>query len=346
MLAMQQKRQDWIDILKGLGIAAVVIGHIVPGTAARIIYLFHMPLFFFLSGYLFRPSSPAKMLSKGTKRLLVPYACFLIVLFLPTVILFDGHITAPGALRFAAKFVYGGSILIGYEAAFWFVTCLFITQQVANLLDGRSTRTTVYVVVVMAVAAYANARFAPSYRFPWAANIVLIAVPLFFVGRFARDIQWSTPRVAFFCLVAATSIVAVVHGAAIGWDMKYVTYGIPGLSVVVAFSWFIALAALSRGLARVPLISPLLAAIGRMSFGIMFMHMTIQMALQNNLGLHDPWYRALAALACSLLTSLALHQFNLTRMAFLGNDFRSPKDPPIVTRNQSESHGVHPVEGA
>ncbi len=40
-----------IDIAKGIGILLVIIGHVLPGTyLAKVIYSFHMPLFFFLSG--------------------------------------------------------------------------------------------------------------------------------------------------------------------------------------------------------------------------------------------------------------------------------------------------------
>jgi len=59
---MNTKRLDWIDIAKGIGIILVVLGHtLVPqvretgfaGFLWIFIYNFHMPLFFFLSGYLF-----------------------------------------------------------------------------------------------------------------------------------------------------------------------------------------------------------------------------------------------------------------------------------------------------
>ena len=58
---MNTKRLDWIDIAKGIGIILVVLGHtLVPqvretgfaGFLWIFIYNFHMPLFFFLSGYL------------------------------------------------------------------------------------------------------------------------------------------------------------------------------------------------------------------------------------------------------------------------------------------------------
>ena len=49
----ESKRLEYIDIAKGMGIILVVAGHLLPeGNYLRdIIYSFHMPLFFFLSGF-------------------------------------------------------------------------------------------------------------------------------------------------------------------------------------------------------------------------------------------------------------------------------------------------------
>ena len=59
---MQEKtlHYDWIDAANGLGIIFVVLGHAIADTTQnvqffgklfQIIYSFHMPLFFFLSGF-------------------------------------------------------------------------------------------------------------------------------------------------------------------------------------------------------------------------------------------------------------------------------------------------------
>lgn len=50
----QGKRIDWIDTAKGIGIIAVIIGHFhVPDLTMRLIYSWHMPLFFIISGILY-----------------------------------------------------------------------------------------------------------------------------------------------------------------------------------------------------------------------------------------------------------------------------------------------------
>ncbi|BBK78210.1 acyltransferase family protein [Clostridium butyricum] len=51
----KNKRDEYWDIIKGLGILAVVLGHSGCGIKAigRILYFYHMGLFFFISGALF-----------------------------------------------------------------------------------------------------------------------------------------------------------------------------------------------------------------------------------------------------------------------------------------------------
>ena len=47
-------RLEWIDKAKGIGIILVILGHtICPPNIKFWLYSFHMPLFFFLSGYVF-----------------------------------------------------------------------------------------------------------------------------------------------------------------------------------------------------------------------------------------------------------------------------------------------------
>lgn len=49
-----EKRIEWIDAARGIGILLVILGHsymVLGSEANRLILSFHMPLFFFLSGF-------------------------------------------------------------------------------------------------------------------------------------------------------------------------------------------------------------------------------------------------------------------------------------------------------
>lgn len=48
-------KDESVTIAKGIGIILMVIGHSgLDGYPTRLIYMFHMPLFFFLSGFCFK----------------------------------------------------------------------------------------------------------------------------------------------------------------------------------------------------------------------------------------------------------------------------------------------------
>ena len=76
-------RNPTIDVMKGVGISLVVLGHVwtSPELLQKIIYAFHMPLFFVISGYLFNE----------TKRMEVPFQKFLLSrfqrLYLPALVI-------------------------------------------------------------------------------------------------------------------------------------------------------------------------------------------------------------------------------------------------------------------
>ena len=67
------KRIKWIDMLKGIGVIAVVVGHFYNNeTLLRIISSFHMPLFFFISGYLFVPQKADEWIRKKYLSIIKP----------------------------------------------------------------------------------------------------------------------------------------------------------------------------------------------------------------------------------------------------------------------------------
>lgn len=79
------KRDSGMDIVKGIGIILMVLGH--SGTRlSRWIYLFHMALFFIVAGYCLKEEYSdslhgfTKLLQKRIKSLYLP--CFLFNLFI------------------------------------------------------------------------------------------------------------------------------------------------------------------------------------------------------------------------------------------------------------------------
>lgn len=82
----EPKRNNLIDLIKGLLILLVIIGHFLPGTlsenpARYVIYSFHMPAFFFMSGMLY---SGHTSLKKYGLRLGIPWLAAVQVYYILT----------------------------------------------------------------------------------------------------------------------------------------------------------------------------------------------------------------------------------------------------------------------
>lgn len=149
--ANEEGREIGIDVLKGIGVILVMLGHLIGennfGDLFIYIYSFHMPLFFFISGYLkYRNGSNVSVLAnikKQAKRILVPYFILLTIsiLFTETVTsyiqnnqLFAKPTNIVDILK--AYFLSGGyldQIPCG-NFPLWYLPLYFVTAIIFDLL--------------------------------------------------------------------------------------------------------------------------------------------------------------------------------------------------------------------
>ena len=47
----EKKRLQYLDIARGIGMICIILGHLGNDTINRIVYPFHVPLFFLIAGY-------------------------------------------------------------------------------------------------------------------------------------------------------------------------------------------------------------------------------------------------------------------------------------------------------
>lgn len=75
---MLKDRDRTLDLLKGVGIILMVLGHMhFNASFERYIFGFHMPLFFVVSGYLYNNKRTlGKTILEKAKSLLIPYFVF------------------------------------------------------------------------------------------------------------------------------------------------------------------------------------------------------------------------------------------------------------------------------
>lgn len=133
----------WVDYAKFFGIFLMIFGHIISidSHIYNFIYLFHMPLFFILSGYLYKKRSKKENFTKILWGLLIPYYIYQF-LYLPLRIsdLVLCHNTP--FLETLIKTLYGIFFVSNNNTSFfitncspcWFIICIVILKSTFNFL--------------------------------------------------------------------------------------------------------------------------------------------------------------------------------------------------------------------
>jgi len=253
----QRSKIPWLSVLQGFAILLVVVGHAwltedvdpnhpVVSETGRIIYHFHMALFFAISGYLFwetklkREKPWTEIVSDKARRLLVPYlgftlATLAIKLALPGAVSRQAELSPGYILK---SLVYPETNPLG---ELWFVAALFLM-----FLPGRLYRIlsngALASLAVLATATAINWMFDFSLAL-FGGRLAIFYFPSFFFGlcmaRFdipARLVLrwWALP------LCAATIGLLEIVGLPNGLHLIVVSFG-----WIVACFWMALLAARS-----------------------------------------------------------------------------------------------------
>lgn len=133
----QGTRDSWIDVTKAIAIYLIVLGHF-PEVPFPLLYTFHVPVFFFISGYLFRPLPAAASLMRVQRRLLVPYVLGYILL-----VIFNGFEISNFDRALIQKQLWGivyGTHSYPYfiSAPLWFLPALAIVEIMYDFFVRRS----------------------------------------------------------------------------------------------------------------------------------------------------------------------------------------------------------------
>lgn len=113
------------DMLKGIGILLVIIGHTFMKEIGPYIQAFHMPLFFMVAGYFYKYKPLKDQFIRDFRRLIVPY---LFVVITTSLIAFAKDFKATGEIDLHLGTMYE----CGTPA--WFLLALFGTKQIFNML--------------------------------------------------------------------------------------------------------------------------------------------------------------------------------------------------------------------
>ncbi|PIO82215.1 hypothetical protein BSQ39_00890 [Loigolactobacillus backii] len=184
-----RRRIDWIDIAKALGIIAVVIGHAAPvhGTFFKVLYWWHMPLFFIMAGFFLKPVAKKDYLNFLKEKLLPLYLQYLFVGFVLTLTnAVMEQMSVNNFLQAIGDLFYGGTLLNGTLSAFWYMTVYLLAVAAAVAIisfikTGWQQWLLVIIIFVIGVT-YKNAQAVFCFPLPGDADVALCALLYTYVG--------------------------------------------------------------------------------------------------------------------------------------------------------------------
>lgn len=294
------RRFDYLDLAKGLGIIMVVWGHIMlVGMSHKLIYAFHMPLFFFISGLLFNKDqfdSLGAFFMHRAKRLLIPYFLYSVSTWGIWALFrylrhdsVDSYIM-PLIQTFIAQ---GSGAFMVHNSALWFVPCLFAVEILYYIFSRLNEWLTLTLCFTTAgIGALLVILYGDNYLFllPWNLDAAFFALPFYGMANaiirfFPHEKIMSAVTnhkqvfsIAIVILFSLMTILSMKYGEC---SMGSSSYGCP-LSVyyVRAFSGCIGLVLLSALICSIvnkkSSLYDYIKWCGKNSFDIMCLHIPIK----------------------------------------------------------------------
>lgn len=186
---VRENRLEWIDWMKALGIYLIVLGHFYS-IGEKFIYVFHVPLFFVISGFLNKAEVDAQVFWKKLwYNLAVPMLLMATINFAYHSILqfFNGSFSPADVYWFVRNVAFG--MASGYDTL-WFVFTLMLLKIIFQYCFSRKFFYSLSAVMMVLAYVYNHcdlSRLPFFLKEPNAVVDVCTAYPFFAIGLLLRN---------------------------------------------------------------------------------------------------------------------------------------------------------------
>jgi len=262
-------RISWIDSAKGLGIIAIVLGHIGHNEVlVNYLYSFHIPLFFFIAGFLFNADKYKEfgnLCRQKIKALIIPYLVFSLISY-PVWILQSYIGLEKGLSTSIYQPIIGTLYGVGtkgglvHNAPLWFLTCLFSTHILFFVIKKYSGKNLMLATLLLlaSLIGFCLSLWMP-FRLAWGIDIAFSAVAFFGFGYMIkeRQLKYSEKLKGLFLLSLPVWMFLNIHFNNLNTlligdhvDMNWQRQGLYFYFYISAFSGIFLYCLLSRYLER------------------------------------------------------------------------------------------------
>ncbi len=196
------KRIEYLDAAKGIGILFVILGHnhikLEFPAIYQVVYSFHMPFFFLLSGIFFRTDyGLIELARRRFNSLLRPFIAYMVIVYSGAI--FFTKIDLPTIFGRILKALYAGPNTLEW-IALWFLPHLFLVNLLAFFLVKFAYdhlphlwMRALFLIAILGTGVATIQLFWPVkyplpnhtfefYGLPWSADLLLITTAFFVLG--------------------------------------------------------------------------------------------------------------------------------------------------------------------
>ncbi|MCI7040909.1 MAG: acyltransferase family protein [Lachnospiraceae bacterium] len=215
-----QNRINWIDVVRGIGILLVILGHCQNPLFYLIFYAFHMPLFFFISGYC------TSNTRKGYKNYLYLIKEYFVWTIINLLLQLSLEMYQSRALFTEDMLSYIKKSLIGiiYSAPsmdwlpvctpLWFLPCVFLAKIIFEyvLRHEKAWRLVILFFVLGVFCSYIKVPYFETL--PWNINVAFLAQIYMYIGYLYRQnsVLEKLNGIKAFCFGVLGVIGASING--------------------------------------------------------------------------------------------------------------------------------------
>ena len=227
-------RIDELDVLKGIGILLMILDHSFgwgqDNYIHSLIQSFHMPLFFIVSGYLWKKKdNTISYIQHKTRTLLFPHFNFAIIYSLCFIgLIIIGNLTEADAVKsILALFAFSTRVdLTKFASPIWFLQALFIVEIVFEILKERTGKYLDLIIVLIGSIGIVYSEVF-SFMLPFALEPAFTGLIFFWMGvKLKRKIHLNN---LFFLFLPVWIILVSINGCV---DMRSARYYNPVLYII------------------------------------------------------------------------------------------------------------------
>ena len=273
------ERIGYIDVAKGIAIILMLMGHFIPFNTIlyTIIYSFHMSLFVFVSGYLYKKCGIKEFLCKTIKL----YLLYVVIIFISKIYYFcKGNV---GLNDIFLSIIMGNSNFINSDIspvdALWFIPFLISIRIIFYCLENltqklkRNNNLILFFCIVCLSILGLYLKYKEIYL-PWTLDAAFVCIFLYYCGYLIRkfnilDIVFKNNLVviSIFLIYCFLFCFCRIEIALRVYDVFSIVMSLLG-SIVVIFISYVIFNYMSRT-------SSVLQWCGRNSLAILFVHYSL-----------------------------------------------------------------------